>query len=375
MNREHRPAAPLPRFGAQRVRRRASNPGARASYASLLDVTLVRQSGLSKNRFSLPARAGIASACLASTLWLGAGPLAGQGAIDPNVAPAAAALERGGDWIGATEMLGRYLATAPGDGRAWFQFGRMYLLAARDWHSTGHTGTPDGATYLDLAALAFDNAINLQIDSGRVYRGAVEMERDIIRLERHGWGAMSNVAGRGPTTVPGFVVELGANLVSSCPGSSVIVPGSQLESLAAWLASVELGIRPDVFPLLPDRFQADSLYRQRMASQLRLVDTPDAHAGSSAAAAGHTLCLTPFADTVVVGVQWSVTRLALVSGPAPVTTNDALTITQLQRSRNRPNGWTEAVTSVYLRAASRNVRLCGGLLSYLDDPAVAACGR
>ena len=36
---------------------------------------------------------------------------------------------------------------------------------------------------------------------------------------------------------------------------------------------------------------------------------------------------------------------------------------------------TEAVTAVYLQAARRNILLCGGLLSYLKDPAITACGR
>ena len=241
-------------------------------------------------------------------------PAVAQGAVDPNVAPRAAALERAGNWTGATEMLGRYLATAPGDGRAWFQFGRMYLLAARQWHVQGHEGDPDGALYLDLAAIAFDNAINLQIDSGRVYRGTVEMERGVLRMEQGGWSALTGADPRSPTPVPGFVLELGANLVASCPNNAILVPGNQLESLAAWLASVELGFRRDVFPLLPERFQDDSLYRRQVAVTLELAGS----AGLTAAATSRTLCLTPFADSSLLGgEEWSVTQLALVSGPAP----------------------------------------------------------
>jgi len=134
--------------------------------------------------------------------------LVAQGAVDPNIAPRAAALEQAGDWRGATEMLGRYLATAPGDGRAWFQFGRMYLLAARNWHEAGHRGDPDGLLYLDLAALAFDHASGLQADSGSIYRGVVEMEKGIIRLEQHGWVELLRSAPSDPARhVPGFVME------------------------------------------------------------------------------------------------------------------------------------------------------------------------
>ena len=300
-------------------------------------------------------------------------PAVGQGAVDPNVAPRAAALQSAGDWTGATEMLGRYLATAPGDGRAWFQFGRMYLLAAQEWHVQGHTGHPDGALYLDLAAIAFDNSIDLQIDSGRVYRGAVEMERGLLRMELGGWNSIAVSSPGVPLSVPAFVLELGANLVASCPSNAILMPGSQLESLAAWLASVELGLRQDVFPLLPERFQNDSLYRRQVTITLEMAG----QAGLASAAAGRTLCLTPFADSSVVSPEeWSVTQLALVTGPAPAHPAHVLTITQLQRShQQRPTAWTEAVTAVYLQAARRNILLCGGLLSYLKDPAITTCGR
>src|SRR3712207_2927153 len=79
-----------------------------------------------------------------------------QAAIDPNVAPRAAALERSGERRMAIDLLGRYLATAPDDGRAWFQLGRFYLLDAQDWHRRGHTGEPDGLLYLDFAATALE---------------------------------------------------------------------------------------------------------------------------------------------------------------------------------------------------------------------------
>jgi len=50
-----------------------------------------------------------------------------QGAIDPSVAPRAAALERAGDRRTAINLLGRYLATAPDDGQARFTSPRICL--------------------------------------------------------------------------------------------------------------------------------------------------------------------------------------------------------------------------------------------------------
>ncbi|MEP6475419.1 MAG: tetratricopeptide repeat protein, partial [Gemmatimonadota bacterium] len=71
-----------------------------------------------------------------------------QGAIDPTVVSRAASLERQGNRGQATEMLGRYLATAPDDGLAWFELGRFYLMDGRAWHQEGHIGDPDAAIYL-----------------------------------------------------------------------------------------------------------------------------------------------------------------------------------------------------------------------------------
>ena len=174
----------------------------------------------------LLSKVALASALVAS---FGVARASAQGAVDPSVAPRAASMERGGDWKAATEMLGSYLATAPGDGQAWFQFGRMYLIAAQEWHLTGHQGEPDGSLYLDLAAIAFDHAMDLQVDSGFVYRGVVELERGVVLMEQVGWaglrsGAVSPIA----PAAPAFVLELGANLLSSCPQGGVLVPGTEL---------------------------------------------------------------------------------------------------------------------------------------------------
>jgi tetratricopeptide (TPR) repeat protein len=122
-----------------------------------------------------------------SALFTPAG-LGAQAAIDPNVAPRAAALERSGERQMAIDLLGRYLATAPDDGRAWFQLGRFYLLDAQDWHLQGHRGDPDGLLYLDFAATAFDQAIRLSVDSGIVFRGLAELERSVVwRTQGGGW--------------------------------------------------------------------------------------------------------------------------------------------------------------------------------------------
>ena len=130
-------------------------------------------------------------AALAALLTLaGAAPgVRGQAAIDPNVAPRAAALEREGERQMAIDLLGRYLATAPDDGRAWLQLGRFYLFDAREWHLHGHRGDPGGQLYLDFAATALEQSIRLSVDSGLVFRGLTEVERALIFLEESGGDA------------------------------------------------------------------------------------------------------------------------------------------------------------------------------------------
>src|SRR3954449_10256927 len=185
--------------------------------------------------------------------------LRAQAAIDPNVAPRAAALERSGERQMAIDMLGHYLATAPDDGRAWLQLGRFYLLDALDWHLQGHRGDPDGLLYLDFAATAFDQAVRLSVDSGIVFRGLAELERSVVTLEDSGW----IVAGPGrlrpnKPEMPPFILELGANLLSSCPAGGVLLLGSELEALSVWYDNLDLRAR-EILPIRPDRYATDSL--------------------------------------------------------------------------------------------------------------------
>src|SRR5215210_9092541 len=176
------------------------------------------------------------------------GTLPAQAAVDPNVAPRAAALERSGERQMAIDLLGRYLATAPDDGRAWFQLGRFYLLDARDWHLQGHRGDPDGLLYLDFAATAFDQAVRLSMDSGAVFRGLAELERSVVFLEDSGWVAAGHTRSSEAPAVPPFIVELGTNLLSSCPVGGVLLVGSDLEALSVWYDNSGLRTRR-VLPL------------------------------------------------------------------------------------------------------------------------------
>jgi hypothetical protein len=313
-------------------------------------------------------------ATLASLAVLVSASLNAQAAIDPNVAPRAAALERSGERQMAIDMLGRYLAMAPDDGRAWFQLGRFYLLDARDWHLQGHRGDPDGLLYLDFAATAFDQAVRLSVDSGVVYRGLAELERSVVFVEDSGWkiGGPARILPNTPE-MPGFILELGANLLSSCPAGGVLLLGSDLEALSVWYDNLDLRAR-DIIPIRPDRYATDSIYRRRMAEAMGIDPTLPVRSALGDVAERRPLCLTPTADSAAApALTWNPFRLTRVSrsvNPGP----EALSVTELlQASRQGGSVWIRDVRGIYDSAARMNSLLCSSFLPTFGDSPPPAC--
>ncbi len=318
-----------------------------------------------------PRRAG-AAALLATAL--AQGPLAGQAAIDPNVAPRAAALEREGERQSAIGLLGRYLATAPDDGRAWFQLGRFYLYDAREWHRHGHRGDPDGLLYLDFAATALEQSIRLSVDSGLVYRGIAEVERALVFVEDSGWDAGRYARVRsGMPPLPDYVHELGTNLLSSCPSGGVLLTGSDLETLSVWYGSLE---RPtlDVIPLRPDLYATDSLYRLRMASAMGVDPNLTVQRALTAVAPTRALCLSPGTDSAAApAIAWAPFRLVRLSRP-PAPGNESLSLQELLKAtRQSSSRWVVEVRGIYDGAARYNALLCSSLLPLFGDTPPPAC--
>jgi hypothetical protein len=303
-----------------------------------------------------------------------AGRLAAQAAIDPNVAPRAAALERSGERQMAIDMLGRYLAMAPDDGKAWFQLGRFYLLDARDWHLQGHRGDPDGPLYLDFAATAFDQAVRLSVDSGLVFRGLAELERAFVTVEDSGWNTAGATHLRSNTPeMPPFILELGANLLTSCPAGGVLLLGSDLEALSVWYDNLDLKTR-EILPIRPDRYATDSIYRRRMAEAMGIDPALPVRNALEDVAARRTLCLTPTADIAAAPtLEWTPFRLSRVSRAVP-TGSEALSLTELlEATREGSSIWVRDVRLVYDRAARFNTLLCASFLPVFGDAPPAAC--
>jgi hypothetical protein len=299
------------------------------------------------------------------------GSAAAQAAIDPNVAPRAAALERSGERQMAIDLLGRYLATAPDDGRAWFQLGRFYLLDARDWHLQGHRGDPDGLLYLDFAATALDQAVRLSVDSGTVYRGLAELERSVIVLEDSGWNA-ARVRHEAPA-LPGFITELGENLLNSCPAGGVLLVGSDLEALSVWYDNSGLRSR-DIVPIRPDRYATDPLYRRRMAEAMGIGPGLPVRRALAEVATRRPLCLTPTADSAAAPVTtWVPFRLTRVNRTVDSSSAALSLIELLEATRQGESVWLSDVRGIYDSAARYNAILCGSLLFVFGDTPPAAC--
>ncbi len=304
----------------------------------------------------------------------GAADASAQGAIDPNVAPRAAALEREGERPMAIDLLGRYLATAPDDGRAWLQLGRFYLFDARDWHLHGHHGDPDGVLYLDFAATALDQAVRLSVDSGVVFRGVTEVDRALVTVEDSGWDASRWARPRPDLpAMPPFIVELGANLLTSCPSGGVLLTGSDLEAVSVWYGSLQ---RPplDVLPIRPDLYATDSLYRQRMAAAMGVDPSLTVQRALATVASRRTVCLSPTTDVAAApALAWMPFRMVRLSRPAPAGP-DALSIAELLKAtRQDRSPWVQDVRVVYDSAARYNALLCSSLLLFFGDTPPAAC--
>ncbi|MEO8294921.1 MAG: hypothetical protein ABI613_05340 [Gemmatimonadota bacterium] len=313
--------------------------------------------------------------CLALVAEVGT--MHAQGSMDPSVAPRAVNLERQGDRALATQMLGRYLATAPDDGVAWFHLGRFYLADQRDWHLRGHTGEPSGPLYLDFAATALDQAIRLVVDSAVVYRLMVEMDRARLYVESFGWDAARERRPRElAPRMPGYILELGINLLSSCPNTGVLLTGDNLETVSVWYASLETGRRDDVLPLEPRLYTTDSLYRAQIASALGVDPALPVRQALALVSAHRPICLTPLADTAAVPFTTFVpVRLVRVNQSA-VPTDDVLTVTELIEVEHEGGTvWTTDIRRIYALAATRNALLCGGVLKPLQDRPLGACGH
>jgi hypothetical protein len=295
--------------------------------------------------------------------------LAGQGAIDPVAAPRAAQMNRVGERQAATEYLGRYLATAPDDGRAWLQLGRFYLADAADWHARGHTGDPAGDMVLDFAVTALDQAVRLQVDSGAVLRAQADLARALLLTEDSGWGVAQAHATAPAAPVSALIREFGDNLVASCPAGAVIETGSDLETVAVWTALVAADGAADLTPVIPRLYATDARYRASLAATLGVDPSLGIRAAMEQVAEHRAVCATPLADSAAIpAMPLAAVRLARVTGGDSLRHGSYLTFTAfVATARAGRSVWLPEVLRSYAAAARRNPALCGSAFAQVAD--------
>ena len=147
--------------------------------------------------------------------------------------------------------------------------------------------------------------------------------------------------------MPGFIVELGANLLNFVLPGGVLLVGTDLEARSVWYDDPDLRSR-EVMPLRPDRYATDSLYRRRMAEAMGIDPKLPVRNALADVAARRTLRLTPSADSAAAPrLSWTPFRLTRVSRtvePGP----DALSLTELlEATRQGQSEWLEDVRNIY----------------------------
>lgn len=306
----------------------------------------------------------------------GAASLAGQASVNPTVAPRAAELARIGQRGVGTEMLSTYLATAPDDAAAWVLLGKFYLLDIRDWHLTGHPSNSPGPLYIDFGSAALDQAVRFRGDSGVILRQMLEVERALDTVEGGGFEALRGwVVAEDVAPLPDFVVELGANLIASCPSTGVMATGSDLETVAIFSVAAASGQAGGTLIVVPSSYATDARYRFRVAQALGTDSSWSVQKALATVAQRRPVCLTPLADRTLLALpDLRPMRFVLVAGPGTTTSDRVVTVTDLARAeRQGQSAWLVEVHSIYTAAAAFNPRLCVGPLALLGDSQIAAC--
>ena len=240
----------------------------------------------------------------------------------------------------AIDLLGHYLATAPDDGRAWLQLGRFYLFDARDWHLARPPGRPRRPA---LPRFRRHRARPGGPAVGRFGRGLPRRRRGGPRAgscSRTPAGTPRWRPGRGPMPrrCRAYIVELGANLLTSCPVGRR-APHRQRpreRSRSGTAASQRAPL--DILPIRPDLYATDSAlpppHGRGHGRGPRAAGA--ARPGRGGRRAGR-LCLSPTTDCAAApALAWMPFRLVRVSRPPGPTHRTRSASPSCSRRRARP---------------------------------------
>jgi hypothetical protein len=280
----------------------------------------------------------------------------------------------------------RRVAADSADAAAWVAIGHAYAARAAAYHREHPAGGARGAAIaLDTAAAAFGRAAarppGPARDSALAYAAFTWGEATLLAWEVHGLEAL--VAAGAPEAarlrLPPVLSELGENLLRACPAEGVLLTAGDVDTYAAWFLRLGRHLRPDVIVIPLAIWEADAVFRERVASDLQLPDPDDAAATWRALAGRRPVCAStaferpPLAS---VGLNWRAAPLVWVAGPARVGSTPAtdFVFEAARLAHTTREAWADDVIAVYRRAAALTRSLCSALAAF-NLAEATGCGR
>jgi hypothetical protein len=259
------------------------------------------------------------------------------------------------------------------DARAWFDLGRTYL----QWGDSSSDSIVARAR-LDTADAAFGRVAGLDEgalgDSARVFRVFSWGERALIAWRRGGAEAAADVWSHLPETtkLQAELQELGENLLRSCPERGVLITAGPTDTYAAWYLGFTRRLRPDLVVVPLDAWVTDSVYRERVAAELRLLplrpgSRDDPEARLLAVGQRRPLCASmAFERPPLRRARWASRPLVWVTGRVGrdrVPPEDFV-FAALRLALDSAATWTPPALALYRRAAAATPALCRSLKTF-----------
>ena len=269
-------------------------------------------------------------------------------------------------------MLWARVHTDSQDVRAWFELGRKYLRR-RDVGDTAldraRLDTADATlgrvTALDEGALG---------DSARAFLVFSWGARALLAWSRVGVDGAADVWAHLPESVrlSAELQELGENLLRACPARGVLITAGPIDTYAAWYLQFGRRLRRDLVVIPLEPWQTDSLFRRRVAGELRLAPAmvkgrEDVEARLVSAGAARPLCASMvFERPPLRRARWTTRPLVWVSGRVG---NDRARVEDfvfaaLRLALDGSDTWVPPALALYRRAAATTPALCRSLKTF-----------
>lgn len=283
----------------------------------------------------------------------------------------------------------RRVAADSSDAPAWFAIGRAYVARAGGYHAEHPAGGDRVAAFtLDTAATAFAHAAmrppGPERDSALAYGAFTWGEAALLAWEVQGIEAISTVGDPAAARLrlPAVLGELGENLLRACPREGVLLTAGDVDTYPAWFLRFGRRLRPDVIVIPLAIWEADAVFRARVARDLQLpppTGPEEAAAAWRALAGRRPLCASTAFERPPLGpagLSWRAAPLVWIAGPAQGRATPAtdFVFEAARIAHNARDAWGEDVITMYRRAAALAPSLCAALAAFdLDE--TTGCAR